>query len=93
MGFARCTQKLTVGSKLETQGELRELSCGKKSEGKMGAKVQRRETGAFNEPQMFSMEGVLMKLVGDEAGEMENDLNFILSDSSSILKRVAIKAT
>lgn len=51
--------------------------------------------GAFNEPQVFHIEGVgvLMKLVGDEAGETESDLNFILSDLSFSLKRVAIQAT
>ena len=59
----------------------------------MCAKVQWRETGAFNELQVFNMEGVLMKLVGDEAGEMESDLSFVLSDLSFILKRVAIQAT
>ena len=42
---------------------------------------------------MFSIEDVLMKLVGDEAGEMESDLDFLLSDLSFILKMVAIQLT
>lgn len=46
--------------------------------------AEKGSSGEFNELQMFSMESVFMKLMGDEPGDMESYLGFILSDLSFI---------